>query len=34
VSGSFNNDDEEHRRAWRMLDNMGLIVDGRGGVLR
>lgn len=33
VSGSFNNDDEEHRRAWRMLDNMGLIVDGRGGVL-
>ena len=34
VSGSFNNDDEDHRRAWRMLDNMGLIVDGRGGVLR
>ena len=34
VSGSFNNDDEEHRRAWRMLDNMGLIVDGRGGLLR
>jgi len=34
VSGSLNNDDEEHRRAWRMLDNMGLIVDGRGGVLR
>ena len=34
VSGSFNNDDEEHRRAWRMLDNMGLIVDDRGGVLR
>ena len=33
ASGSFNNDDEEHRRAWRMLDNMGLIVDGRGGVL-
>lgn len=33
VSGSLNGDDEEHRRAWRMLDNMGLIVDGRGGVL-
>ena len=33
VSGSFNNDDEDHRRAWRMLDTMGLIVDGRGGVL-
>jgi len=34
VSESLNNDNEEHRRAWRMLDNMGLIVDGRGGVLR
>ncbi|MCD6293531.1 MAG: hypothetical protein J7M20_01115 [Deltaproteobacteria bacterium] len=34
VSGSLNNDDEEHRRAWRMLDNMGLIVDGRGGMPR
>ena len=32
VSGSFNRDDEEHRRAWRMLDNMGLIIDGRGDI--
>jgi len=29
VSGSFNKDDEDHRKAWRMLDNMGLIVDER-----
>ena len=34
VSGSLNRDDEEHRRAWRMLQNMGLIVDGRGDVQR
>jgi len=34
VSGSLNRDDEEHRRAWRMLENMGLIVDGRGGIRR
>jgi len=34
VSGSLNRDDEDHRRAWRMLENMGLIVDGRAGVLR
>ncbi len=27
VSGSMNRDDEEYRRAWNMLENMGLIVD-------
>ena len=27
VSGSLNGDDEEHRKAWRMLENMGWIVD-------
>ena len=27
LSGSMNRDDEEHRRAWNMLENMGLIVD-------
>jgi len=34
VSGSLNRDDEEHRRAWRMLENMGWIVDARGGIRR
>lgn len=34
ISGSLNRDDEERRRAWRMLENMGLVVDGRGGILR
>jgi len=34
VSGSLNRDDEEHRRAWRMLENMGLIIDARGGIRR
>ena len=28
VSGSFDYNDPERRRAWRMLENMGLIVDG------
>lgn len=28
VSGSFDDNDPEYRRAWNMLDNMGLIVDG------
>ena len=28
VSGSFDDNDPERRRAWRMLENMGLIVDG------
>jgi len=28
VKGSYDNNDPEHRRAWHMLDNMGLIVDG------
>ncbi len=28
VSGSFDDNDPEYRRAWTMLDNMGLIVDG------
>jgi len=27
LSGSMNRDDEEHRRVWNMLENMGLIVD-------
>lgn len=27
--GSINRDDEAHRRAWDMLQNMGLVVDGR-----
>ena len=27
--GSIDSDDEEHRRAWDMLESMGLIVDGR-----
>ena len=34
VSGSLSRDDEDHQKAWRMLENMGLIVDGRGGVER
>ena len=29
--GSINRDDEEHRRAWDMLNSMGLLVDGRPG---
>ncbi len=28
VKGSYDNNDPEHRRAWRMLENMGLIIDG------
>lgn len=28
VKGSYDDNDPEHRRAWHMLDNMGLIVDG------
>jgi hypothetical protein len=28
VKGSYDDNDREHRRAWHMLDNMGLIVDG------
>jgi hypothetical protein len=27
--GNMNQDDIEHRRAWDMLDSMGLLVDGR-----
>ena len=34
VSGSLNRDDQDHRRAWRMLENMGWIVDGRGDIRR
>lgn len=30
--GAINGDDEEHRRAWDMLESMGLIVDGRRDV--
>jgi hypothetical protein len=29
--GNVNRDDTEHRRAWDMLDSMGLLVDGRRG---
>jgi hypothetical protein len=29
ASGSIDRDDIEHRRAWDMLDSMGLLVDGR-----
>jgi len=32
--GSINRDDEEHRRAWNMLNNMGLLVDGRRDLIR
>lgn len=32
--GAINRDDEEHRRAWNMLTNMGLVVDGRRGLIR
>lgn len=32
--GSINRDDEEHRRAWNMLNNMGLVVDGRRDLIR
>lgn len=28
VKGSYDDNDPEYRRAWNMLDNMGLIVDG------
>ena len=28
VMGSYDENDPEHRRAWRMLENMGLIIDG------
>jgi hypothetical protein len=28
VKGSYDNNDLEQRRAWSMLENMGLIVDG------
>lgn len=28
VKGSYDQNDPEHRRAWHMLENMGLIVDG------
>ena len=34
VSGSLNGDDEEHQKAWRMLENMGWIVDTRGEIRR
>ena len=30
VLGSYDDNDPEHRRAWRMLENMGLIIDGSG----
>lgn len=30
VLGSYDDNNPEHRRAWRMLENMGLIVDGSG----
>lgn len=30
VLGSYDENDPEQRRAWRMLENMGLIVDGGG----
>ena len=30
VLGSYDENDPEHRRAWRMLENMGLIIDGGG----
>ena len=29
--GNVDRDDREHRRAWDMLDSMGLLVDGRRG---
>ena len=29
--GSIDRDDEEHRRAWDMLNSMGLLVDSRPG---
>ncbi len=29
--GSINGDDEDHRRAWDMLNSMGLLVDSRPG---
>jgi len=32
--GAINRDDEEHRRAWNMLNNMGLVVDGRRDLIR
>jgi hypothetical protein len=28
VMGSYDDNNPEHRRAWNMLENMGLIVDG------
>jgi hypothetical protein len=30
--GSIDRDDEEHRRAWDMLNSMGLLVDSRPGL--
>ncbi len=30
VMGSYDYNNPEHRRAWNMLENMGLIVDGGG----
>ena len=29
--GSIDSDDKDHRRAWDMLNSMGLLVDGRRG---
>ncbi len=34
VSGAFNRNDQEHERAWRMLENMGWIIDPNGGLRR
>jgi len=32
VKGTLDRDNEDHRRAWSMLENMGLIVDRRGPI--